>query len=207
MNKTIIIQRFAPNVTVADPEDANLHRASWAAKALASFMTETRLGLVDGLETGIMDLICDMAHMCDRLDLDFEKLMRRAANHYDAETTPDDEEEGSFEHGRQFAFLEDKTHGLLASVVLDPYKNAIGYALELAYGDQSSYLDNGDPEVDYGNEWEETKAFKAEHFRKVAKLAELVGLNGERWNNMAQELEPEQTQEQGGHNERDSKAV
>jgi hypothetical protein len=37
-------------------------------------------------EDAITDLLCDLAHYCDRNDLDFEAELRRAAMHYVEET-------------------------------------------------------------------------------------------------------------------------
>lgn len=65
--------------------------------------------------------------------------------------------------------------------------DALGYALDLAHSDQESYLANGSPEQDYGDDWPATAQFKAEQFRAIATLADSVGLHGEleRWNNLA----------------------
>ena len=88
---------------IADPEDANKHRAIWAAEAVARFMKATHLQMVDGLDTAVSDLLVDLAHFCDRTGLDFGDLLRRAKNHYDAETLPDDDTLG--EEGEQFNFV------------------------------------------------------------------------------------------------------
>lgn len=64
---------------------------------------------------------------------------------------------------------------------------AIGYALDLAHGDQEAYIDLGSPEQDYGEDWEHVRAFKAGQFREIAAVGEMLGLHGEveRWNALA----------------------
>ena len=100
-----IIKTLDRNVIVGDPENVNLDRAMWAAGALAAFMKETGLGIEDGLDTAILDLLGDVAHLCDHLALSFEEQLRRGASHYRIETTPQDDDEAA-EHGRQFDFLK-----------------------------------------------------------------------------------------------------
>jgi hypothetical protein len=64
---------------------------------------------------------------------------------------------------------------------------ALGYALDLAYDDQSAYLDTGNPEVDYGAEWPEVARIKARQYSALARLGDCAGLHGEleRWSNLA----------------------
>ena len=68
---------------------------------------------------------------------------------------------------------------------------ALGEALDLAYGDQESYLSIGNPSVDYGNEWPETAAAKAQTFRHLGEVGELLGFHGEqeRWGALADSTE------------------
>lgn len=69
-----------------DPEQLNNDRSKWAMAAVETFMRETGLGKADGLETAVMDLVADLAHLCDRHELDFHALCDRAASHYNEET-------------------------------------------------------------------------------------------------------------------------
>lgn len=68
---------------------------------------------------------------------------------------------------------------------------ALGYALDLAHGDQAEYLTNGSPATDYGAEWPATAAWKAEQFQLIATVAENLGLHGERerWEQLAKEVQ------------------
>lgn len=68
---------------------------------------------------------------------------------------------------------------------------ALGYALDLAHGDQEHYLRFGSPEADYGAEWEFTKTMRAAQFRQIAEVGKNLGLHGEheRWNALAKEME------------------
>lgn len=73
---------------------------------------------------------------------------------------------------------------------------ALGYALDLAYGDQEAYLSNGDPEQDYGDEWESVSQFKATQFEAIGALAGRMGMHGEveRWGNLARMARGEEVQ-------------
>lgn len=73
----------------ADPEDMNDERAKWAENALTLFANET--GLLgpnddDDVETVVKDFLSDLAHFCDRRNLDLPDLIERAAGDYNAET-------------------------------------------------------------------------------------------------------------------------
>jgi hypothetical protein len=88
--------------------------------------------------------------------------------------------------------------GFLAPLAVD--RETIGYVLDLAYSDQEHYLHYGDPEIDYGAEWEATdgaKAQKIQQYRAIAEFAGKVQLHGEpeRWLALAAELEGEETAE------------
>ncbi len=78
------------------------------------------------------------------------------------------------------------------TITLTPEQiDALGYVLDLAHGDQESYLMIGNPRTDYGDEWPSTAAWKAGEFRHVADFAGRLGLHGEteRWNAIAESYE------------------
>jgi hypothetical protein len=66
-------------------------------------------------------------------------------------------------------------------------RDAIGEALDLAHSDQEHYLHYGNPEIDYGTEWEETAQAKAATFRLLGQVGEKLGFHGEaeRWEELA----------------------
>lgn len=68
-----------------DPEKENWNRSDWADVAITAFQNETGTGNGDA----ICDLLCDIAHFCDRNREEygtFADALRRAINHYDPET-------------------------------------------------------------------------------------------------------------------------
>lgn len=68
-----------------DPERQNKNRSDWALEAIAAFQNTTNADDEDA----VADLICDLAHMCDRFP-EYGTLadaIRRAAMHYDEETS------------------------------------------------------------------------------------------------------------------------
>lgn len=69
--------------------------------------------------------------------------------------------------------------------------DALSEILDLAFGDQESYLNIGNPHQDYGAEWPFTATEKANRFRLVAKVGGKLGLTGERdrWERMAESFE------------------
>lgn len=69
-----------------DPEQQNRDRSGWAMAAVETFQAATRLSKADGLDTAIMDLIGDLAHLCDDEGLNLAGLITRAKFHYDQET-------------------------------------------------------------------------------------------------------------------------
>jgi hypothetical protein len=83
----------------ADSDEKNDDRAEWARAAVRHFQILTGLGEADGLDTAISDLLADIAHLCDREDLDFYHLLQQSGAHYLAETTPQDT------RGTQYNFL------------------------------------------------------------------------------------------------------
>lgn len=62
--------------------DFRLKRAAWVAECLDTFVTLTSC---DPGEDAVSDLISDLGHYCDRHDLDFPMLLRRAIGHWLAE--------------------------------------------------------------------------------------------------------------------------
>lgn len=68
------------------PESQNARRVEWARRAVARLKHETGLTNADGLDTAIVDLICDLLHLCNREGLEFEHVLALAKLHYDAET-------------------------------------------------------------------------------------------------------------------------
>lgn len=78
------------------------------------------------------------------------------------------------------------------TITLTPKQiEAIGYALDLAASDQEHYLSYGDPPLDYGDELEEATEAKAEQFRLLGDVGELLCIHGEkeRWDRLAKEFE------------------
>lgn len=65
----------------------NNMRASWGALALITFVDRT-LGGGDGEDWGtcIGDLLADLMHLCDALDVDFDEMVDRGRMHYEPET-------------------------------------------------------------------------------------------------------------------------
>jgi hypothetical protein len=68
---------------------------------------------------------------------------------------------------------------------------ALSEVLDLAHGDQESYMSIGNPHIDYGNEWPFVARTKAMRFRDVAAVGRKLGINGEfeRWEKLAYALE------------------
>jgi len=65
---------------------------------------------------------------------------------------------------------------------------ALGWALDLAYDDQQSYLSIGNPHSDYAEEWPEVARQKAAYCRAIAKAALIHG-EDERWTGLAEDFE------------------
>lgn len=66
----------------ADPEGQNNDRAEWAEEAIEAFRIETGCDL----DTAVYDLLCDLAHYCDRHGLSFADELSHAKKHYNDET-------------------------------------------------------------------------------------------------------------------------
>lgn len=64
------------------PDNKNGERAEWARAALRAFMKETGTEYEDSLG----DLLCNLMHLADRDNFDFEAALHRAQDHYAAET-------------------------------------------------------------------------------------------------------------------------
>jgi hypothetical protein len=69
--------------------------------------------------------------------------------------------------------------------------DGIALCLSLSYEDQASYLQNGDPTMDYAEDLEDAKKFKANQFRDIAALAGRLGIYTlkELWESLAEEWE------------------
>lgn len=95
----------------ADPENQNADRAEWARAAVKEFQKQTGLDDADGLDTAVMDLIADLAHLCDYDESlgSFEGLIARAKRHYDEETLPEDGD--TRPQGTQFDFYDEDLCG------------------------------------------------------------------------------------------------
>ena len=77
-----------PNHAADETGDPNnIDRAKWAGIALRAFASETGQKMGREAEDIICDLIANLGHFCDRLnDVDFTNCLRRARDHYNAET-------------------------------------------------------------------------------------------------------------------------
>lgn len=75
----------------ADEGITNDERASWAEVGLIAFgqrtsMVRSHIGDKEDAFLVVADLLCDMAHWCDRNDVDLQSALRLAASHYREET-------------------------------------------------------------------------------------------------------------------------
>jgi hypothetical protein len=76
-------KRKVSNVRLeADPDGMNHERSEWAHAAIAAFIKKTGVGPEDAL----CDLLADLGHWCDRDGFNFARELRRAKDHYEAET-------------------------------------------------------------------------------------------------------------------------
>lgn len=69
-----------------DPEDMNDQRAEAAGSALDAFTNDMGETGKDLDIQNLTDLICNFGHYCDRNNIDFADILRRAQYHYDEET-------------------------------------------------------------------------------------------------------------------------
>lgn len=74
------------HITDTDPQADNNARASFAALAVTAYAKRTCPSGGEEIETIIGDLLGDLMHLCDGLDLSFDALVDRAFRHYDPET-------------------------------------------------------------------------------------------------------------------------
>ena len=63
----------------------NAERAGWARTAIGAFAFETNMRGED-LDTKIGDLLCNLIHLCDEEDLNFDDLVANAHDHHWHET-------------------------------------------------------------------------------------------------------------------------
>jgi len=69
-----------------DPEGMNDERAQWAHEGLKTYAAATGMSIEVKPDDAASDFLADVMHWCDRHGQDFEHLLARARNHYDAET-------------------------------------------------------------------------------------------------------------------------
>jgi hypothetical protein len=82
--------QIPPDAT-ADEGITNDERASWAEVGLVAFgqltgMVRSHLGDKEDAFLVVADLLCDMAHWCDRNGVDLQSALRLATSHYIEET-------------------------------------------------------------------------------------------------------------------------
>lgn len=65
---------------------------------------------------------------------------------------------------------------------------AFGWALDMAYDDQQSYMSIGNPHKDYGDDWPDSARQKAAYCRSIAEVAPING-EDERWTDLAEQFE------------------
>ena len=81
--ENLVIESSLP----ADPDNQNNDRAYWAKVALNAFARITGMSSADEDEENILsDLLCNLMHLCDRLDIDFSAALLGAKHDYRAET-------------------------------------------------------------------------------------------------------------------------
>ncbi len=91
---------------IADPDEKNQDRVDWVTQALAEFCRHTGQTEEDGFEEIVSDFLADLGHFCDATNLNLEDLLRRGADHYHAETNPEETDPPSEgEQGSQFDFV------------------------------------------------------------------------------------------------------
>jgi hypothetical protein len=82
--------QMPPNGT-RDEGITNDERASWAEVGLLAFgqrtgMVRSHVGDKEDAFLVVADLLCDIAHWCDRNDVDLQSALRLATSHYLEET-------------------------------------------------------------------------------------------------------------------------
>ena len=64
----------------------NRQRAAWAGHAVLAFQTDTGTDRKDA----IADLLCDLMHLADEEEDDFENMLTRAGQNYESEVMDDE---------------------------------------------------------------------------------------------------------------------
>lgn len=82
----------SPPDATADEGITNDERASWAEVGLIAFgqrtsMVRSHIGDKEDAFFVVVDLLCDIAHWCDRNDVDLQSALRLAKSHYIEETS------------------------------------------------------------------------------------------------------------------------
>jgi len=70
-----------------DPDQKNADRADWARLAIDEFRHNTMPDFE--MKEVLVDLLTDIAHLCDREQIDLIECIRRASGHYEKETGED----------------------------------------------------------------------------------------------------------------------
>lgn len=83
--------KLIPPDATADEGITNEERASWADVALVAFSQRTGavsdwMGTDKERSLVVTDLLADLAHWCDRNNVDMQAAIQRATNHYQTET-------------------------------------------------------------------------------------------------------------------------
>lgn len=79
IKSVVVIPEAGPH----DPDGENENRATWARDAIDRFIDRTGTDKEDAL----CDLLCDLQHYADQYGYDFARELRRACDHFVAETT------------------------------------------------------------------------------------------------------------------------
>jgi hypothetical protein len=69
-------------------DNKNEKRADWAEESIREFACRRQETPLD-IEEGITDFLCNLHHLCDRYELDFNDLLQRARGYYTEEITVD----------------------------------------------------------------------------------------------------------------------
>lgn len=73
-------------LTLVDPQADNDRRARWGAQALIGYATnQGKASVQEEMETAASDMLADLRHLFDALDLDWEGLLAKADENYRAE--------------------------------------------------------------------------------------------------------------------------
>ncbi len=72
------------DIEYEDAQRDNTARASFAARMLVAY-TDIKGGGDDGIETGVGDMLADLRHLCDAVNVEFDAALTRGDRHYNAE--------------------------------------------------------------------------------------------------------------------------